>query len=130
MYSLIRSLIGREQARMLIHDQRRRQDDEDERQAVDAELVLDPEERDPVGASLDELERPRRAPASKPTTSSSETTHVDERGRRARAAARSGPARSAMTSAPTSGRKVTSVRIGIASIVIVSGPPARGTSRP
>ena len=36
----------------------------------------------------------------------------------------------ATTSAPMSGRNVMMVRIGMLLIYMVSGPPARGTSRP
>ena len=92
MYSLIRSLIGPNEARIEIHDQRRRQDDEDERQAVDAELVLDAEQRDPVGLD-DVLEQSAAVGvAEKPTTSRSENDPRDAAPRRARAAGRSGPA--------------------------------------
>jgi len=73
MYSLIRVWIGLKLARMLIQlrvvpgldrleagedadpAQGRGQDDQRQRQPIDAELVLDPEERDPADL-LDELE--------------------------------------------------------------------------
>ena len=55
MYSLTRTWIGAKLARMLIHVSVVVRSDEGQRQAVDAELVLDPEERDPVEL-LDELE--------------------------------------------------------------------------
>ena len=55
MYSLIRSWIGANDARMLIQVRVVVSDDEGQRQAVDAELVLDAEQRDP-GDLLDELE--------------------------------------------------------------------------
>ena len=51
MYSLIRVWIGLKLGQDADPGQRRRQDDEGDRQPVDAELVLDPEERDPGAGS-------------------------------------------------------------------------------
>ena len=55
MYSLIRSLIGLNEARMLIHESVVVRTTRSERQAVDADLVLDAEQGDPV-ERLHELE--------------------------------------------------------------------------
>ena len=89
MYSLTRVWIGAKLGQDADPGQRRRQDDQRERQAVDAELVLDAEERDPVDV-LDELEaRPRRrgSPtgeqrATRPTRRAQSPSASDARGQR------------------------------------------------
>ena len=91
MYSLIRSLIGLNEARMLIQVSVVVRTTRIERQAVDAELVLDPEQRDPVDG-LHELEAGRGACGSKPISRSSDRTHATRRAR-GPAAGRSAPAR-------------------------------------
>ena len=121
MYSFTRSWIGPKLARMLIQRQGRRQDDQGQRDAVDAELVLDAE-GGTQSALLDELEAASAPMRSKPTRSRSETTQASERRgegqRRGRQAARG---RKAITSAPTSGTKVTSDRSGRP---LIAPPPA------
>ena len=109
MYSFTRSLIGAKLARMRDPRQGRRQHDQRHRQPVDAELVLDAEERDPVEL-LDVLEgQPGRRPVGQvaqqqPEVATQVASAKPSAARRSRRTWRRG--RIATTSAPTSGRNV------------------------
>ena len=96
MYSFTRSLIGPKLREDADPAQRRRQHDEHERQAVDADLVLDAEERDPVG-DLDRTGSRAALGREKPTSRSSERTQVASAG--PSATARTRPAFSRGTNA-------------------------------
>ena len=91
--------------------QGRRQHDEGRRHAVDAELVLDAEEGDPVDASTKWKPAPTRRQVA------DEQEQRDDPGREGHRERRpvgpDGLGRIATTSAPTSGRNVMIVRIGM-----------------
>src|SRR5439155_16002947 len=78
---LLHPLGDRPEAREDAHPrQRRREDDEDEGEPVDAELVLDAEGRDPVGL-LDELEAAARLAAGDEPDEEEEREHPRRAGR-------------------------------------------------
>ena len=128
MYSLIRVWIGSNEARIADPGQRRGEDHERDRQAVDAELVLDAEDGDPV-VRLDELELLARRDRAVPVSSSSETTHVASakaKRQRPRPAARQDGDHDRADE-----RQERDDRSGSATATLIRGsPPGSGTSRP
>ena len=112
MYSLTRVWIGPKLARIADPGQGRGQDHERQRQAVDAELVLDAEQRDPAAVSTNwkpgagRVEADQQRAATRPTSASA-VPSADQRSRQRRRAGRRARSRRA------SGRKMTSDRSGM-----------------
>ena len=122
MYSFTRVVIGPKLARMLMVRQERRQEDEHERDAVDADLVLDPEEADPADLldeleALDRLGRTRARARCERTKATAETASAAQRMADSRS-----PGMKASTNAPTSGAKMTSERMSSWPMSIISAP--------
>ena len=113
MYSFTRVLIGPKLARMLIHGQQRGEHDQDQADAVDADLVVDAEGRDPVD-TLRRTGSPGGADVGTRQQRAARAPNGQQRGaeRHGPDQARAVPGRKASSRAPTSGSEVMSVRIG------------------
>ena len=126
MYSLIRSLIGRNEARIEIHDSVVVRITRISERPSTPSLYWIPKTGIQLTVSTYWKNPLCSGPAANPTTSRSDTTQVRSAVPRARLRAiRAGA--TATRIAPTSGRNVMAVRIPID---ISTAPPARGRSRP